>query len=45
MIRGKDLKRIGFIEGKALGLALEVVEKEYNALSARRKARAAKTRT
>ena len=33
MIRGKDLKRIGFVEGKALGLALEIVEKEYSALS------------
>ena len=33
MIRGKDLKRIGFIEGKALGLALQIVEKEYSALS------------
>ena len=33
MIRGKDLKRAGFVEGKALGLALEIVEKEYNALS------------
>jgi len=33
MIRGKDLKRIGFIDGKALGLALQIVEKEYSALS------------
>ena len=33
MIRGKDLKKLGFIEGKALGLALEIVEKEYNALN------------
>ena len=33
MITGKDLKRIGFIEGKALGIALELVEKEYNALN------------
>jgi tRNA-splicing ligase RtcB (3'-phosphate/5'-hydroxy nucleic acid ligase) len=32
MINGKDLKSIGFAEGKALGLALEVVEKEFNAL-------------
>ncbi|HET6542653.1 MAG TPA: RtcB family protein [Chryseolinea sp.] len=33
MIRGKDLKRIGFIDNKALGLALQIVEKEYSALS------------
>ena len=33
MISGKDLKRIGFVEGKSLGLALEIVEKEYSALS------------
>src|SRR5688572_20770387 len=32
MISGKDLKRIGFVEGKALGLALELVEKEDDAL-------------
>jgi len=31
-ITGNDLKHIGFIEGKALGLALEVVEKEYQGL-------------
>ena len=34
MIKGKDLKKIGFIEGKALGLALEIAEKEYKSLSA-----------
>ena len=32
MITGKDLKKIGFIEGKALGLALQLVEKEYSTL-------------
>ena len=37
MIRGKDLKKIGFTEGKTLGLALEVVEKEYNALKTEEK--------
>ena len=29
MITGKDLKNIGFIEGKALGLALQLAEGEY----------------
>jgi hypothetical protein len=33
MISGKDLKKIGFVEGKALGLALEFVEKEDDALN------------
>ncbi len=33
MISGKDLKRIGFVEGKALGLALELAEREYSTLS------------
>ena len=33
MITGNELKKIGFIEGKALGLALEVIEKEYNMLT------------
>ena len=33
MITGSELKKIGFIEGKALGLALEVIEKEYNMLT------------
>ena len=28
-LTGNDLKQIGFIEGKALGLALDLVEKEY----------------
>jgi tRNA-splicing ligase RtcB (3'-phosphate/5'-hydroxy nucleic acid ligase) len=28
-LTGKDLKQIGFLEGKALGLALDVVEKQY----------------
>jgi tRNA-splicing ligase RtcB (3'-phosphate/5'-hydroxy nucleic acid ligase) len=32
-LTGKDLKHIGFIEGKALGLALDLVEKNYAALS------------
>lgn len=32
-LTGNDLKRIGFIEGKALGLALELVEKQYAELS------------
>lgn len=29
MISGNDLKNIGFVEGKALGLALELVESQY----------------
>jgi len=33
MITGNELKKIGFIEGKALGMALEVIEKEYNMLT------------
>ena len=37
MISGKDLKRIGFVEGKALGLALEIVEKEYRRLTSMEK--------
>ena len=45
MIRGKDLKKIGFKEGKALGLALEIVEKEYSALSIDGKADVTKTST
>lgn len=32
-LTGNDLKQIGFIEGKALGLALDLVEKEYRDLS------------
>lgn len=28
-LSGNDLKQIGFIEGKALGIALDVVEKQY----------------
>jgi tRNA-splicing ligase RtcB (3'-phosphate/5'-hydroxy nucleic acid ligase) len=32
-ITGKDLKQIGFVEGKALGLALDVVEQQYQGLS------------
>lgn len=32
-LTGKDLKQIGFIEGKALGLALDVVEKQYTGLN------------
>lgn len=32
-LTGEDLKRIGFIEGKALGLALDVVEQQYAGLS------------
>jgi tRNA-splicing ligase RtcB len=31
-LTGNDLKKIGFIEGKALGLALELLEKEYHSL-------------
>ena len=30
---GNDLKNIGFTEGKALGLALDLVEKEYSHLA------------
>jgi tRNA-splicing ligase RtcB len=33
MISGNDLKNIGFTEGKALGLALELVEQHYEDLS------------
>lgn len=33
MISGNDLKNIGFVEGKALGLALELVESQYTNLS------------
>jgi tRNA-splicing ligase RtcB (3'-phosphate/5'-hydroxy nucleic acid ligase) len=33
MITGNELKKIGFIEGKALGVALDVIEKEYNTLT------------
>ena len=33
MISGNDLKNIGFVEGKALGLALDLVEKQYADLS------------
>src|ERR1044072_4821737 len=32
-LTGNDLKSIGFTEGKAIGLALEIVEKEYSALT------------
>lgn len=32
-LTGNDLKKIGFAEGKALGLALDLVEKEYAELS------------
>ena len=32
-LTGHDLKQIGFIEGKALGLALDLVQKEYRDLS------------
>jgi tRNA-splicing ligase RtcB (3'-phosphate/5'-hydroxy nucleic acid ligase) len=32
-ITGNDLKQLGFIEGKALGLALAVVEKQYSDLT------------
>lgn len=32
-LTGNDLKQIGFIEGKALGLALDLVEKQYADLS------------
>lgn len=31
-LTGNDLKQIGFIEGKALGLALDLIEKEYTHL-------------
>lgn len=31
-LTGNDLKQIGFVEGKALGLALDLVEKEYTHL-------------
>ncbi|MBT1706287.1 RtcB family protein [Chryseosolibacter indicus] len=31
-LTGNDLKQIGFIEGKALGLALDLVEKQYTDL-------------
>lgn len=32
-LTGKDLKQIGFTEGRALGLALDLAEKEYTHLS------------
>jgi len=32
-LTGNDLKNIGFIEGKALGLALDLVEKQYPGLT------------
>ena len=32
-LTGNDLKQLGFIEGKALGLALDLVEKQYSDLS------------
>lgn len=32
-LTGNDLKQLGFIEGKALGLALDLVEKQYADLS------------
>src|SRR5688572_11765432 len=32
-LTGNDLKQIGFIEGKALGLALDLIEKQYATLS------------
>lgn len=32
-IGGEDLKNIGFIEGKALGLAVDIVERQYHGLS------------
>lgn len=32
-LTGNDLKQLGFIEGKALGLALDLVEKQYAGLS------------
>jgi tRNA-splicing ligase RtcB len=32
-LTGKDLKQIGFTEGKALGLALDLVEKQYTNLN------------
>jgi tRNA-splicing ligase RtcB len=32
-LTGNDLKKIGFVEGKALGLALDLIEKEYMDLS------------
>src|SRR5438132_14394732 len=37
MITGNDLKNIGFAEGKAIGLALETVEKEYTTLTSKEK--------
>lgn len=33
ILTGNDLKQIGFIEGKALGLALDLIEKQYSDLS------------
>jgi tRNA-splicing ligase RtcB (3'-phosphate/5'-hydroxy nucleic acid ligase) len=31
-LTGNDLKQLGFVEGKALGLALDVIEKQYGSL-------------
>jgi tRNA-splicing ligase RtcB (3'-phosphate/5'-hydroxy nucleic acid ligase) len=36
-ITGKDLKKLGFTEGRAIGLALEVFENEYASLAANEK--------
>src|SRR5689334_12498827 len=32
-LTGNDLKQLGFIEGKALGLALDLLEKQFSDLS------------
>jgi tRNA-splicing ligase RtcB (3'-phosphate/5'-hydroxy nucleic acid ligase) len=36
-LTGHDLKKIGFVEGKALGLALDLVEQQYSTLSLKEK--------
>src|SRR5688572_17709900 len=36
-LTGNDLKNIGFAEGKAIGLALQVIEKEFTTLDSKEK--------
>ena len=38
-LTGNDLKRIGFVEGKALGMALDLVEQQYAGLTIEEKLR------
>lgn len=36
-LTGKDLRNIGFVEGKAIGLALQVIETEFSTLDSKEK--------